>query len=172
MPDPVIVYLLLGSNSDAAANLKRAVELLREQASVVALSAVYRTAAQGETEGGSDYLNMAVKLQTELSPIGFKRRVLRSIEAQLGRKRDSAESRKVVPIDLDIALWGETPLDYGDGVKTWHSPAPDITRYAHVAVPLADLAPDFVHPENGQTLRAIAEGLRTPDIVRLGSLDL
>jgi 7,8-dihydro-6-hydroxymethylpterin-pyrophosphokinase len=40
-----------------------------------------------------------------------------------------------------------------------HIPDPDLLQYAHIAVPMADLAPQYVHPETGETLQEVAKGL-------------
>jgi GTP cyclohydrolase I len=63
------------------------------------------------------------------------------------------------PIDLDIAFYGHDELDLdGDPI-----PDPELLRYPHIAVPLADVAPDWVYPEHDErprTLRQIAAALR------------
>jgi 2-amino-4-hydroxy-6-hydroxymethyldihydropteridine diphosphokinase len=65
-------------------------------------------------------------------------------------------------IDLDIALFGDQVLDVGPR----HIPDPEISKYPHIAVPLADLAPQQRHPETGQTLQEIAQGLPASGLVR------
>src|SRR5690242_13214934 len=120
-------YVLLGSNTDAMQNLKRAAAMLRDESELMALSSVYRTAAQRDAAGGADFLNMAAALQTTLTAADFKLNVLRKIETTLGRERGGAN----VLIDLDIMLWGSTALDYSDGVKTWHAPHPDLLHYGY-----------------------------------------
>lgn len=155
MPDNV-VYVSIGSNITPEENLRAAVRLLRERCHVLALSSVYRTPPQGYTDQ-ADFLNMAVKLKTDLPPTAFKTRITGEIEAALGRTRDPQNKNAPRTIDLDISLWNDEVFDYG--AKPWHVPEPDILRFAHVAVPLAELAPDYVHPENGQTLAQIATSL-------------
>jgi 2-amino-4-hydroxy-6-hydroxymethyldihydropteridine diphosphokinase len=161
-----IAYLLLGSNADPEINLARAVRRLRDFCDVLSVSSLYRTKAAGETTGGADYLNAAVKVSTTLSPADFKVTVLRKIEDELGRQRET--QRSIVPIDLDIALWGDTALEYGD--KPWRVPSPDIVRHAYAAVPLADIAPDAVHPQTGQTLWEIAATLDASGVENVGHL--
>lgn len=146
------VYVSLGANIEPEKNLLRAVRLLRQHCRVVAISSVYRTPPQGYTEQ-ADFLNMAVKLTTSLQPIDFKTRILTRIEQQLGRVRDPNNKNAPRTIDLDISLWDDAIIDYGD--KPWHIPERDILRFAHVAVPLAEIAPDYIHPETGHTLAEI-----------------
>jgi 2-amino-4-hydroxy-6-hydroxymethyldihydropteridine diphosphokinase len=145
------VYLALGSNIEPEANLRAAIRLLRDQCRVLALSPVYRSAPQGYSQQ-PDFLNMAALIETKLSPSAFKRQVIGGIEQHLGRQRDPHNKNAPRTIDLDIALWDHAVLDY----EGKHIPDPDIYRYAHVALPLADLAPDYQHPETGDTLAQIA----------------
>lgn len=160
-----VVYVSLGSNIQPERHLAGAVRLLATRCEVLAVSSVYRTPPQGYTEQ-ADFLNMAVKVTTTLAPYPFKTEVLDWIERELKRVRDPRNKNAPRTIDLDISLWGDLSLDYGP--KPWHVPDPDILRFAHVAVPLAELAPDYVHPERGQTLAAIAAPLDTAGIIRTG----
>jgi 2-amino-4-hydroxy-6-hydroxymethyldihydropteridine diphosphokinase len=146
-------FISLGSNIEPEQNLAKAVRLLRSKAKVTGVSSVWRTAPQGFSEQ-PDFLNMAVKITTALSPETLKTDVLDWIERELGRKRDPLNKNAPRTIDLDISLWGDVALEYGS--KPWRVPDPDILRYAHVALPLAELAPDFVHPTEGVTLAEIA----------------
>ena len=158
------VYLSLGSNIDPEANLKAAIRLLQQQTRVLALSSVYRSAPQGFADQ-ADFLNMAVLLRTALMPGPFKQEIIAGVEAALGRLRDPGNKNAPRTIDLDIALWDDAVFDYG--AKPWHIPDPDIPRFAHVAVPLADLAPDYIHPESRRTLAQIAAALDSSTLRRV-----
>ncbi len=159
MPEPpVVAFVALGSNIAPAVNLPAAVRLLAGRCALLARSPVYRTPPQGFADQ-PDFCNMAVKVETALAPADFKRDVLARIEQALGRLRDPRNKNAPRTIDLDIALWGDQALTYGD--KPWRVPDPDILRFAHLAVPLADLAPNYVHPETGATLAQIASQLDT-----------
>ena len=149
------VFVLLGSNYQAEENLETALTVLRRQCRIKGVSPVYQSPpADGAVT--NDYLNMAVVVETDLPPENFKIEVLQAIEILLGRKR-GPESR--VTIDLDIMFWDEAVLDYG--ARPWHVPHPDAAQYGHAVRPLADLAPDYVHPEDGRTLAEIAADLPT-----------
>lgn len=149
------VYLCLGSNIDPEENMADAIRRLRQRTSLLAISPVYRTAPQGFADQPS-FLNMAAKVHTLRNPQSFKIEVIDSIEAALGRVRDPDNRNAPRTIDIDIALWNNEVHIYGS--RPWHIPDPDILRFAHVAVPLADLAPDYLHPTAGRSLVEIAAG--------------
>ena len=151
-----IVYLSLGSNILPDDNLRRAVELLRARTTALRLSPAYRSPPQGYAQQ-ADFLNMAVKCHTLRTPLQFKTAVIDGIEAELGRVRDPQNKNAPRTIDIDIALWNDEALEYGD--RPWRIPDPDITRFAHVAQPLADLAPDYPHPTLRRSLSEIAAAL-------------
>ncbi len=156
-----IVYLSLGSNIAPERNLAEAVKLLQERCKVLSVSSVYVTAPQGHTEQ-ADFLNMAVKLATSLSPAAFKSQVLDDVERQLKRVRDPNNKNAPRTIDIDISLWRDEIIEYGE--KPWRAPDSDIVRFAYVAVPLAEIAPDYVHPVEQKTLAEIAARFDTADI--------
>lgn len=145
-----LAYLSLGSNIDPEANLPRCVALLGERCRVLAVSRVYETAPVGLSEQ-ANFLNAAVLLETALEAADFKADVLADIENRLGRVRTDNKNAPRT-IDIDIALFNHDVLTVG----TRRIPDPEILTYGHVTLPLADLAPDYRHPETGQTLAEIA----------------
>lgn len=154
---PNDAYISLGSNIDPLDNLRRAVDLLGQRTTVCAVSHAYRTPPQGFTDQ-PDFLNAAVIITTELDALTLKRSVLAWIERELKRVRDPHNKNAPRTIDLDISLWNDAVLAYGD--KPWRIPDPDILRFAHVALPLAEIAPDYIHPTTKRTLAAIATGFQ------------
>lgn len=159
-----VIYVSLGSNIEPETNIVKAVHLLRNYTTILAISPVYRTAPQGYTDQ-AHFLNMAVKIHTHRTPIEFKTQVIDRIETELGRVRDPNNKNAPRTIDLDISLWKNESLEYGD--KPWKIPDKDITRWAHVAVPLVDLASDYMHPFEHKTLSEIAKSLDTSDIEQI-----
>ncbi len=145
----------LGSNVDSERNLPLAFSKMRRQAGVTVLrqSACYRTAPVHGI--GPEFLNAAALIDTTLSPGGL-RRTLRAIEADMGRIR-TGDRNAPRPIDLDVVLFegfsGEV-----DGTRI---PDPDLARHAHLAVPVADVVPDWEYPSAGTVLRTIADPFRT-----------
>ncbi len=151
--------IALGSNIDPERNLAQAVSMLSRQPGITlkAVSSIYESAAVGVRTPQPAYLNAAVMVETELEPRSLKL-ALRGIESALGRVRveDKYAPR---PIDLDIACYGEQAFDL-DGSPI---PDPQILYYPHVAVPLAEIAPDWVYSEQAErrrTLREITGGMR------------
>lgn len=149
------ILIILGSNIEPERNLPAAVRLLRQRLLVQAASPAYRSRPVG-SPGSPQFLNAAVRLGTDLPPQTLKLEVLRPIEAALGRVR-GADRNAPRTIDLDLALWGGLVVDDPEGGLTLPDPA--ILVHAHVAVPLADLAPDFEHPVTGERLASIAARL-------------
>ncbi len=147
-----LVLIAVGSNIAPGVNVPLASSRLRRHPSmrVVAVSPIYESAAVGTSAPQPPYHNAALLIETSLAPADLKA-ALRSIEQALGRVR-GVDKYAPRPIDLDIAFYGQQALDL-DGVPI---PDPEIARYPYVAVPLADVAPDWVHPQSGLTLRQIA----------------
>jgi 2-amino-4-hydroxy-6-hydroxymethyldihydropteridine diphosphokinase len=153
------VLVALGSNIDGERNLREAVRRLSLYCRLAAVSPVYETAPVGNTEQ-PHFLNAAALIETDLTAAELKARVLRVIEQDMGRVRTDDKNAPRT-IDLDIALFGDQVLDLGPR----HIPDPDILRYPHIAVPLADLAPTMRHPEGGRTLQEIAQSLPVGGLV-------
>ncbi len=148
------VFVSVGSNISPDVNLKRAVSLLSHQCEIKQLSSVYRAPAFG-FENQPDFLDVMVEIATSLQPEHFKT-VLNTIEKQLGRDRASQGSKYgPLTLDMDILLWGDNVLSYGK--KPWRVPDESILKYAAIAIPLAEIAPEFIHPAEHVTLRSIAE---------------
>jgi dihydroneopterin aldolase / 2-amino-4-hydroxy-6-hydroxymethyldihydropteridine diphosphokinase len=163
-----VIYVSLGSNIYPEENLIKAVQLLRNKTTVLAVSPVYRTAPQGYIDQPY-FLNMAVKIHTYRTPLEFKTQVIDSIESELKRVRDPNNKNAPRTIDLDISLWNNEKIEYGD--KPWIIPDPDITRYAHVNIPLSDLAPNYTLPTNGKRLSEIANTLDKEDMEEVKPID-
>lgn len=146
-------YLSLGSNLAKERNLPAGVRLLAQHGRVVAVSAAYESDPVGNP-GDPTFLNAALILETPLDPSALKATLLRMVESQLGRQRtDDPNAPRT--FDADISLFNDQILELGHR----HIPDPEILQYAHIALPLAEVAPDYRHPETGETLAAIAAGL-------------
>jgi len=160
------VFISLGSNIDSERNLREAVRQLSLRCQLLAVSPVYETAPVGKTDQ-PNFLNAAALVETGLAATELKTQVLQAIESELGRVH-TADKNAPRTIDLDISMFNDEVFDVGPR----HIPDPDILRFAHVAVPLADLAPDLCHPETGQALGQIARNLAAMGLARRADIVL
>ena len=143
-------YLSLGSNIEPVANLRAAITMLAAQTRLLAVSSVWETAPLGITDQ-PNFLNMAALVEIELSAEQLKRDVLRRIETALHRNR-TGHRYGPRTIDIDLMLFNRDIFDL-DG---HHIPNSEVLERAFVAIPLAEISPEYRHPETGQTLAAIA----------------
>lgn len=150
MSEEAAAAIAVGSNIEPRSNLPAALERLRAAVEVRRVSRVYPTQPAGGADG-PPYLNAAVLLCTDLPPRRLRDELLRPIEELLGRRR-SADRNAPRPIDLDLVLYGGRRIAE-PGLEL---PDPEIAERPHLALPLADLVPDWVHPASGLTLAAIA----------------
>ena len=146
-------FISLGSNIEPERHLPRAMIALAALGRLAAGSMVYQNPALG-TSPQADFLNAAARVETELDPLEI-RDILRGIEAVLGRVR-SADKYAPRTIDLDLCLMGNRVLE--SDLLTL--PDPELLSRAFLAVPMAELAPDFLHPITLEPLAKIAARLR------------
>lgn len=151
------VYVGLGTNlGDKEQNLRDAVQKIEEQiGKVVSLSAFYVTAPWGFVSENS-FLNAAACVETELPPLDVLRET-QLIERELGRTKKSVNgvySDRLIDIDLllyeDLVLSVTSP----SGAEL-NLPHPLMTERDFVMKPLAEIAPDLVHPVLGKTMREL-----------------
>jgi 2-amino-4-hydroxy-6-hydroxymethyldihydropteridine diphosphokinase len=137
------VFLGLGSNESPEKNLRLAVSELRSRYGELTLSCVYQSAAVGFD--GADFLNLVARLQSEDSPFAIcdEIDVIHNLAGRV-RNSDKWESR---PLDIDLLLYNDLVQDE----RPVHVPRDDILKYSFVLRPLAEIAPDQVHPVTGKT---------------------
>ena len=132
-----IVFISIGSNLYAEKNIilvKDHLDLLFD----VTYSSIYKTPAEGFV--GEDFLNRVCKFETEMNPYEV-RRILKEIEKDMGRTIDQKGMSNRV-IDLDLILYG----DFEINDLELEIPSADIEKYKFVLEPLAEIAPNFIHP--------------------------
>ena len=145
---PIIAYIGLGSNmGDREAHIRTAVDLLAEAGRVVSVSSLYETEPVGYGDQ-EDFLNAVAQVETALSAEDLLA-LCGSIENRLGRLRTIAWGPRT--IDLDILLYGDAVLN----TPSLTVPHPRMAERKFVLAPLAEIAPEVVHP----LLRKTAGGL-------------
>ena len=140
MADGKLIYLSLGSNlGDRAANLERAVEALAEiGVHVLRRSSIYETEPV-DFLAQPWFLNCVVEAETSLEPRQLLEG-LQAIERKLGSKKLVPRGPRI--LDLDI-LFYETAVIHEAGIEIPH---PRLTERRFVLVPMAEIAPEFLHP--------------------------
>lgn len=142
--DMAIIYLGLGSNIEPEEHLGLAVRKLRERYGEIEASAVYRSAAVGFE--GDDFLNLVVRLESDESAAEICREIERLHELS-GRVR-GGEKWSSRPLDIDLLLYDDLVVNEPP-VKV---PRSDVLEYSFVLRPMAEIAPDLVHPVTGRTM--------------------
>lgn len=146
------VYLGLGTNlGDKEANLHAAVRKINERiGEVTSLSAFYVTAPWGFSSEHS-FLNAACCVESMLSPSDILRET-QAIERELGRTKKSVDGHYSDRlIDIDILLYGDRILH----TPELEIPHPLMVGRRFVMDPLAEIAPDVVHPVLGKKLKEL-----------------
>ena len=151
-----LVAVALGSNlkssfGDREANLREAVRRIGEFGEVKAVSSFYDTEPVGYLEQPR-FLNGALLLETELDPVTLLRDLL-GVERAMGREREGPVAKGPRVIDLDLLLYGDSVL-WSEELTLPH---PEMQERRFVLEPLAEIAPEWVHPVLGMTVREMLE---------------
>jgi 2-amino-4-hydroxy-6-hydroxymethyldihydropteridine diphosphokinase len=143
------VYLLLGSNlGNRQEILKKAIDLIQKNVGVIiSQSKNYETKAWGKTDQ-PDFLNIAIEIETNLMPLEVLAKT-QAIENQLGRVRLEKWGARL--IDIDIIFYGQEIIDE----PSLKVPHPLVQERVFALEPLAEIAPNFVHPVLGKTLNEL-----------------
>ena len=148
-------YLALGSNlGDRLSLLRQARGLLAaaDGVRVLASSGLYQTVPVGGPEGQNPYLNAVLEVETTLSPEALLQLTQR-VEKDLGRERRIRWGARTLDIDI---------LFYGDKISKepdLELPHPRLHLRRFVLLPLADLAPETLHPVENRSVRQMLESL-------------
>ena len=173
-----VAAVALGSNlesrfGDRRANLQEAVRRVGEMGEVRKVSSFYDTEPVGFV-AQPRFLNGALLLETELKPLELMRGLL-AVERAMGREREGAVAKGPRVIDLDLLLYIEGGLDKdglgrdgldqnGEGMvmstEELTLPHPEMQGRRFVLEPLAEIAPEWVHPVLGLTAREMLTAYR------------
>lgn len=152
-------YIALGANvGDRKDSLERAVRTLSEVGEVVRVSSWYETEPVEVTDQPW-FLNGVVELTTELSASELMKKLL-AIEEKMGRKRTRVKGPR--NIDLDLLLFDNEVVNEPELTL----PHPEMHKRAFVLTPLAEIAPEAMHPILRKTAKTLLESLPQHEAVR------
>ncbi|MDD2206199.1 MAG: 2-amino-4-hydroxy-6-hydroxymethyldihydropteridine diphosphokinase [Aminobacterium sp.] len=161
------VALGIGSNiGDRMGNLRKAVQLLKEKKiAIIAKSDIFETAPVGVTQQPR-FLNACVIIETEAKPEELLS-TIKTIEQEIGRVQRVHWGPREIDIDILLLENGQTYTS-----STLCIPHPEMYKRAFVLVPLAQIAPDWVHPLSKTTIDALAQKLNLQDetLIKISSL--
>lgn len=154
------VYLSLGSNiGDRVAYLKEAVKKLEALiAPIVVSSPIYKTEAWGFN--GDFFLNVCVAIDTHLQPQELLKIILQ-IEQNLGRVRDKQFGYTSRTIDIDVLFYENEVIN----TPELKIPHPEITNRIFVLKPLADIAPNTIHPTAKKTIKQLLDACNDNSLI-------
>ena len=148
------VYIGFGSNiGDRLAHIQNAICTLSkmERITLQRISSIYTTDPVGY-EAQAQFLNGVVAIQTSLSPLSLLH-TLKDIETAIGRKHRIRWGPR--EIDLDILIYGDLCVQ----TEKLVIPHPEMHLRGFVLVPLAEIAPDLVHPVFQETIQTLLNRL-------------
>lgn len=132
------VYISIGSNQDTARHVRIALDALYARFGDLVISSVYESEAVGFE--GENFLNLVVGLDTDESLANLAD-WLKAVEDRNGRQRNGPRYSSRT-LDLDILTYGDR-VGQPEGVEL---PRREILKNAFVLKPLAEIAPDELHP--------------------------
>lgn len=146
-----VVLGIGGNKGDRAAYLKKAIEALSKQVTLVTSSQIYETEVWGGVATNGNFLNQVICIQTDLVPISLLK-LIQKIELDLGRTREQHWGDRT--IDIDILYFGSEVWN----TPTLSIPHPYLAQRTFVLLPLVEILPTKIHPVFGKTsLELLAE---------------
>ncbi|WP_150047240.1 MULTISPECIES: 2-amino-4-hydroxy-6-hydroxymethyldihydropteridine diphosphokinase [Methylomonas] len=136
-------YISVGSNIDKEIHVPSSLRALQSLFGRLTLSSVYESEPVGFI--GDSFFNLIVGFQSELTAKEVAK-LLKQIELEHGRSQES-QKFSARTLDLDLILYGDQVIRDG----RLQIPRDEIERYAFVLEPLAEVAPEGIHPTNGKS---------------------
>lgn len=151
-----IAFLSIGTNiGNKRGNLTEATGLLAERAGdILALSSMYETEPWG-FQSDNSFLNAALILLTRLTPEELLN-ATRLIEIEMGRIEKSHGTYHDRIIDIDILMYDDLIMQ----TDTLTIPHPHMHKRLFVMQPLAEIAPEAIHPLLHKTMEEIMADCR------------
>jgi 2-amino-4-hydroxy-6-hydroxymethyldihydropteridine diphosphokinase len=153
-------FLLIGGNvGDSLAWLALArTNIERAAGRIVLASSVYQTAAWGKTDQ-ADFLNQALLLETSMEAPALMTSLL-ELEEKMGRRRGEKYGSRI--IDIDILFFNDEIIS----LPQLSIPHPEIQNRRFALAPMAEIAPEWIHPVIGRSIRDLLNGSSDPGNVK------
>ncbi len=143
-----LLYLSLGTNlGNRLANLQNAISSLPPKVSPVVQSSVYESEPWGYSDQPA-FLNQVISANTDLEPLALLT-FFKDTEVHQGRQETFRFGPRL--IDLDILFYDDLVLE----TPTLSIPHPRIAERAFILIPLAEIAPDLIHPVLGKSIQLL-----------------
>lgn len=140
------VFVLLGGNIEPREEyISRAIQKVERLGIIVSRSHIYESEAWG-FEADISFLNMVLQMETKLEAELFLKEAL-EIELELGRERSESGDYSSRTIDIDMLYFNSEIIE---SIKL-SIPHPRLHLRRFTLVPLAEVAPNFIHPSMGKS---------------------
>lgn len=157
-----IIFISIGSNQDAARQIRFGVQRLVEMFSHLKLSTVYESEAVGFD--GDNFLNLVARAETRMT-IAQVEQVFKAIEKEAGRRRDG-EKFSDRALDIDLLLYDDVVCEQPISL-----PRGEILYHAFVLQPLAEVAPKRKHPVVQKCYQDLWQTFEKKDQQKLWAID-
>ena len=154
------IYLGLGSNlGNKRLNILRAIEMINEEIGTVSVSSSFFESKPWHFSSDEMFINAVVEANTQLSPEELLD-ACKDIEKKMGRVKTKENEYEDRLIDLDILFYENQTVN----TERLTIPHETIEERDFVIIPMAEIAPDFVHPVLGKSIKALADSLQISTI--------